>query len=177
MRNELPIDVKNRKIKENVISKNPWKTLRKPFRSYSIPLSIFTISAQKMKFPIKDFFSKCGQIRRNLRIWSRLLKKSLMENFFFVQWMLQSCIQNPVTHLSWIPLTIFAKSCTFGIWQGPHYACVWWVHHSDRIMLWQITTIIILCSNKCAVIIFTKGCHSNLSATQSTKKVKSIEKK
>ena len=30
---------------------------------------------------IKDFFSKCDQIRRKLRIWSHLLKKSLMENF------------------------------------------------------------------------------------------------
>ena len=38
-------------------------------------------TAQKMKFSIKDFFSKCGQIR--MRIWSHLLKKSLMENFFF----------------------------------------------------------------------------------------------
>ena len=38
-------------------------------------------TAQKMKFSIKDFFSKCGQIRRFLRIWSHLMKKSLMENF------------------------------------------------------------------------------------------------
>ena len=36
-----------------------------------------------MKFSIKDFFSKYDQIRRKLRIWSHLLKKSLMENFFF----------------------------------------------------------------------------------------------
>ena len=36
-----------------------------------------------MKFFIKDFFSKCGQILRKLRIWSHLLKKSLMENFIF----------------------------------------------------------------------------------------------
>ena len=36
-----------------------------------------------MKFSIKDFFSKCNQIRRFLRIWSHLLKKCLMENFFF----------------------------------------------------------------------------------------------
>ena len=36
-----------------------------------------------MKFSIKDFFSKCEQIRRKLRIWSHLLKKSLMENFIF----------------------------------------------------------------------------------------------
>ena len=34
--------------------------------------------AQKMKFSIKDFFSKSDQIRRKL-----LLKKSLMENFIF----------------------------------------------------------------------------------------------
>ena len=41
---------------------------------------------KKMKFSIEDFFSKCDQIRRKLRtwsmrIWSHLLKKSLMENF------------------------------------------------------------------------------------------------
>ena len=41
------------------------------------------ITAQKMKFSIKDFFSKCDQIRRKLRIWSHLLKKSLIENFIF----------------------------------------------------------------------------------------------
>ena len=42
-------------------------------------------TAQKMKFSIRYFFSKCDQIRSFLRIWSHLLKKSLMENFFFVQ--------------------------------------------------------------------------------------------
>ena len=40
-------------------------------------------TAQKMKFAIKDFCSKCDQICRKLRIWSHLLKKSLMENFVF----------------------------------------------------------------------------------------------
>ena len=40
-------------------------------------------AAQRKKFYIKDFFSKCDQIRRKLRIWSHLLKKSLMENFIF----------------------------------------------------------------------------------------------
>ena len=40
-------------------------------------------NAQKMKFSIKDFFSKCDQIRSFLRIWSHLLKKPLMENFIF----------------------------------------------------------------------------------------------
>ena len=36
-----------------------------------------------MEFSIKDFFSKCDQIRRKLWIWSHLLKKFLMENFIF----------------------------------------------------------------------------------------------
>ena len=42
-----------------------------------------TDTAQKLKFSIKDFFSKGDQIRRKLRIWSHLPKKSLMENFIF----------------------------------------------------------------------------------------------
>ena len=40
-------------------------------------------TAQKMKFFIMDFFSKCEQIRNFLRICSHLLKKPLMENFIF----------------------------------------------------------------------------------------------
>ena len=41
------------------------------------------LSTLKMKFSIKDFFSKCDQIRSFLRIWSHLLKKSVMESFIF----------------------------------------------------------------------------------------------
>ena len=41
------------------------------------------LTAQKMRFSIKDFFSKWDQICRKLQIWSHLLKKSLMENFIF----------------------------------------------------------------------------------------------
>ena len=40
-------------------------------------------TAQKMKFSVKDFFSKCDQIRSFLPIWSHLLKKSLIKNFIF----------------------------------------------------------------------------------------------
>ena len=44
-------------------------------------------TAQKMKFSIMDFFSKCYQIRNFLRMWLHLLKKSLMEKFIFcVMW-------------------------------------------------------------------------------------------
>ena len=59
------------------------------WKSTKIPPNIWrpdrdNSTAQKMKFSIKGFFSKCDQIRRKLRIWlSYLLKKSLMENFIF----------------------------------------------------------------------------------------------
>ena len=41
------------------------------------------LTPQKMKFSIKDFFSKCGHFRSKLRVWSHLLKKSAMANFIF----------------------------------------------------------------------------------------------
>ena len=40
-------------------------------------------TAQNMKFTIKNFFSKCDQLSRKLRIWSHLLNKSLVKNFIF----------------------------------------------------------------------------------------------
>ena len=48
-------------------------------------LNHFTpITAQKKKFSIKEFFSKCDQIHGFLRVfWSSLLKKSLIGNFIF----------------------------------------------------------------------------------------------
>ena len=42
-----------------------------------------SFTAQKMKFSVKDFFSKCDQICSFQRIWSHLLKKPLMGNFIF----------------------------------------------------------------------------------------------
>ena len=48
-------------------------------------LDIKFVTPQKMKFSIKDFFSKCDQICSFLRIWSHLLKKSLMENLLFFE--------------------------------------------------------------------------------------------
>ena len=41
------------------------------------------VIAQKMKFPIKDFFSKYDEILSFLQIWSHLQKKSLMESYDF----------------------------------------------------------------------------------------------
>ena len=52
-----------------------------PCRS-GITLRHGVLNALKIKFSVKDFFSKCDQICRKLRIWSHLLKKSLMENIF-----------------------------------------------------------------------------------------------
>ena len=46
-------------------------------------LKLLKLIAQTVKFFIKDFFSKCALIRSFLRIWSHLLKKSLMGNFIF----------------------------------------------------------------------------------------------
>ena len=44
---------------------------------------ILDATAQKMKFSIKDYFNKWDQIRRKLRIWSHIRKKSWMENFIY----------------------------------------------------------------------------------------------
>ena len=53
-----------------------------PASSYKGPPT-HASTAQKMKFSIKDFLSKCHQRRSFLQIWSHLLKKYLMENFIF----------------------------------------------------------------------------------------------
>ena len=60
---------------------NEWKILN--FGTLKKTRNSLDITTQKMKFSIKDFFSKCDQIRRKLPIWSYLLKKCLMENFIF----------------------------------------------------------------------------------------------
>ena len=49
-----------------------------------------------MKFYVKDFFSKCDNF---LRIWSHLLKKSLLENFIFCEVILTKWKQTLVVEL------------------------------------------------------------------------------
>ena len=77
-------------IKNFVFRKVPSGDVVYCFRRSSQPYEVSSIDCldlkndhctKKMKFSIKDFFSKCDQIRSFLRIWSHLLKKSLMENF------------------------------------------------------------------------------------------------
>ena len=67
--------------------KSPYQKLayRKKLPLFKIlkDVIIGTVTAEKMKFSVKDFFSICDQIRGKLRIWSYLLKKCLMESFIF----------------------------------------------------------------------------------------------
>ena len=66
-----------------LIPKAVLELQKKPFRDgEGIPRTLSSLH-KKMEFSIKDFFSKCDEIRRKLWIWSHLLKKSLMENFIF----------------------------------------------------------------------------------------------
>ena len=70
------------------IDKQFLKLIKRHFQKQLRTCTIFNkttieITAQKMKFSIKDFFRKFDQIRSFLRNWSHLLKKSLMENFIF----------------------------------------------------------------------------------------------
>ena len=70
-------------------SHNNWQQLQQKFdfkslRKGKIWEYIQKITLyKKMKFSIKDFCSKCDQIRSFLRTWSYLLKKYLIENFIF----------------------------------------------------------------------------------------------
>ena len=54
-------------------------------KGYLLRSVSLTVTSQKNNFFIKDFFSKCDHICSILRIFSHLLKKSLMESFIFVQ--------------------------------------------------------------------------------------------
>ena len=69
-----------------------------------------------MKLFVKNFFSKCGQIRRKLQIWSYLLRKYLLENIFFVKWVYQ--IQFIFVRKTWVVLIAlviswFGEVCKF----------------------------------------------------------------
>ena len=70
-----------------------------------IPVFSSNTTAQKTKFSIKDFFSKCDKIRWKLRIWSHLLKKSLMENFIFC-----AVIQEYVDHIKNLA-SVYLRQC------------------------------------------------------------------
>ena len=88
--------------------------------------------SKKMKFLIKDFFSNCNQICSFLRIWSQLLKKSLIENFIF-------CAVNDLTQkrkISWKMFIISIK--TFNYNYGRHEVTYkrlyWFLWHAKDFM-------------------------------------------
>ena len=58
---------------------------------HGVELFVWITLYKKIKFSIDDFFTKCDQIRRKLRNWSYLLKKSLMGNFIFCAVRIQNC--------------------------------------------------------------------------------------
>ena len=69
-----------------------------------------------MRFFIKDFFSKCDQICSFLRIWSHLLKKSLMENLIFVWTVLSAWLKLDADLSKWkrrIFMINFGRSLLF----------------------------------------------------------------
>ena len=55
--------------------------------------TILISTTQKKKFTIKDFFSNCDQNRSFQRVWSHLLKKSLIENFIFCAEFISNYVQ------------------------------------------------------------------------------------
>ena len=59
-----------------------------------------------MTFSINDLFSKCDQISSFLRIWSHLLKKSLMETSFYVQCLKPTFASRLLTSFAVLPLLI-----------------------------------------------------------------------
>ena len=77
-----------------------------------------TIIAQKMKFSIKDLFSKCYQIRWKLRIWSHLLKKSLMENFIFCAVYLESFLVLRCLDLQYVLASLSYVQCKSRMYQS-----------------------------------------------------------
>ena len=82
---------------------------------------IATLTAQKMKFFVKDSSSKCDQIRSFLRIWSHLLEISLMENFIFcaVPHNLPVKQRNLFSGYIWSPKLFLSRCCSFISTQYP----------------------------------------------------------
>ena len=72
-----------------------------------------------MKFFIQDSFSKCGQIRRNLRIWQNLLKESFMENFIFCAVLNFNVLGSQEE----ICADQISKSWQKNVWTKPRFSC------------------------------------------------------
>ena len=88
--------------------------LRSIGKGCSVERKVLAFTAPKMKFSIKDFFSKWGQIRRKLWIWWHLLKKSLIEIFIFCEVFTKSFSTYPST-------TLFYLKCQIGAGKSANY--------------------------------------------------------
>ena len=89
-----------------------WEINGKPFSSLlSFPLLCIPLHGYwtKIQFSIKDFFSKCDQIRSFLRI----LKTSLMENIIFFALHFVRMLQFPETYIFYILFTSSERLETF----------------------------------------------------------------
>ena len=76
-----------------ILKKTPHKICNNTEFNVDLNLDVHC-TAQKIKFPIKDFFSKYEQVRSFLWIWSYLLKKNLVETLVFLQ-----CGYIPLVHV------------------------------------------------------------------------------
>ena len=83
--------------------------------SKSILNYVFRISntSQKMKFSLRDYFCKCYQICRILRIWSHLRKRSLMENFIFCAVVFMPTCNDPLPKMTKIVMYRYVNIYTF----------------------------------------------------------------
>ena len=72
-----PDDLHHYKTPQEICSFPPLTMVLEDGEEEEEKLSVISLN-KKMKVPMKDFFSKCDQIRKKLRIWSHLLKKSLI---------------------------------------------------------------------------------------------------
>ena len=62
-----------------------WKPFKSDEKCFYFTLKALFVTPQKMKFSIKDFFSKCDQICRKLRIWSLYWINRLWKTSFYLQ--------------------------------------------------------------------------------------------
>ena len=84
LNNNIKYKSRRTEFKERYISQNASAKIKfnKPMGGLQNNMETLTNTYYtKMKFSIKDLFSKCHQVLSFLPIWSHLLKKSLIENF------------------------------------------------------------------------------------------------
>ena len=82
--NKILVDVKKvHSVRHTSLTFNSVKLCKRPEVNSEPAYFLYIHTAQKMKFPIKDFHSKYDQVPSFLLIWSHLQKGFLKENFIF----------------------------------------------------------------------------------------------